>query len=177
LEVEDEVPCSSAAEAEARLRRIHASRQTTNMRSLGEFARKRTRFRSACCDCLFRVRALEIHAWWWRRLGLLNMRPLQVGRLFGFRKPFGKIVRLGGPFVYALAMALEPARLTDFRLLGPLGSGATARVYDAIHIASQTPVAIKVLSAPDAAIAHELRERFAREALVLAGIRSRYARY
>jgi eukaryotic-like serine/threonine-protein kinase len=31
-----------------------------------------------------------------------------------------------------------------------------------------------VLSAPDAAIAHELRERFAREALVLAGIRSRY---
>ena len=40
-------------------------------------------------------------------------------------------------------MALEPAKLSDFRLAGALGSGATAKVYEATHVATGRPVAIK----------------------------------
>jgi serine/threonine-protein kinase len=69
-------------------------------------------------------------------------------------------------------MALEPAKLSDFAIAGALGSGSTARVYDAIHTATGRGVAIKTLepSQQDA----ETRERFAREALFLAGIESRH---
>lgn len=69
-------------------------------------------------------------------------------------------------------MALEPAKLSDFQLLGALGSGATANVYDAVHVATGRPVAIKVMAQspqPD-----EMRERFAREALFLSGVTSRH---
>lgn len=69
-------------------------------------------------------------------------------------------------------MALEPARITDFAIAGTLGSGATARVFEATHIASGRPVAIKVLE-PGAQVP-ELRERFAREALLLSNIKSRH---
>lgn len=69
-------------------------------------------------------------------------------------------------------MALEPAKLSDFRLAGALGAGTTARVYEATHIASGRPVAIKVMA--EAGQSHEMRERFAREALLLADVDSRH---
>ncbi len=69
-------------------------------------------------------------------------------------------------------MALEPAKLSDFRLAGALGSGATAKVYAATHVATGRPVAIKVMA--EAGQSHEMRERFAREALLLAGVESRH---
>lgn len=69
-------------------------------------------------------------------------------------------------------MALEPAKLSDFTVAGALGSGATARVYEATHVATGRPVAIKVMS--DAGQSHEMRERFAREALLLAEVESRH---
>lgn len=75
-------------------------------------------------------------------------------------------------------MTLEPAKLSDFVMAGALGSGTTARVYEATHAATGRPVAIKLmeLSAPDelAPRPHELRERFAREALLLAGLESKH---
>jgi eukaryotic-like serine/threonine-protein kinase len=71
-------------------------------------------------------------------------------------------------------MALEPSRLSDFKLFGPLGSGATSRVVEAVHTASGRRVAIKLLESPEDELAPELRERFAREALVLAGLTSRH---
>jgi serine/threonine protein kinase len=71
-------------------------------------------------------------------------------------------------------MALEPARLSDFDLKSPLGSGATARVFEAVHRTTGRSVAIKMLSADQGEMAAELRERFAREALTLAGVRSAY---
>jgi serine/threonine protein kinase len=71
-------------------------------------------------------------------------------------------------------MALEPARLSDFDLKSPLGSGATARVFEAVHRTTGRSVAIKMLSADHGEMAAELRERFAREALTLAGVRSAY---
>ena len=43
-------------------------------------------------------------------------------------------------------MALEPAKLSDFQMAGSLGQGATARVYDATHIATGRAVAIKVMA-------------------------------
>lgn len=69
-------------------------------------------------------------------------------------------------------MALEPAKLSDFRLAGALGSGATAKVYEATHVVTGRPVAIKVMA--EAGQSHEMRERFAREALLLAGVDSRH---
>jgi serine/threonine protein kinase len=69
-------------------------------------------------------------------------------------------------------MALEPAKLSDFMLAGSLGSGATAKVYEATHRATGRPVAIKVMA--EAAPSSELRERFAREALLLADVDSRH---
>jgi eukaryotic-like serine/threonine-protein kinase len=70
-------------------------------------------------------------------------------------------------------MALEPAKLSDFTLASTLGSGTTAKVYDAIHIATGRPVAIKVIDQPGPS-GSEIRERFAREALLLAGVESRH---
>ena len=69
-------------------------------------------------------------------------------------------------------MALEPAKLTDFKLAGALGAGTTARVYEATHVATGRPVAIKVMA--EAGQSHEMRERFAREALLLADVDSRH---
>jgi len=70
-------------------------------------------------------------------------------------------------------MALEPAKLSDFTLASTLGSGTTAKVYDAVHTATGRPVAIKVMDQPGEGRG-EVRERFAREALLLAGVESRY---
>jgi serine/threonine-protein kinase len=69
-------------------------------------------------------------------------------------------------------MALEPARMTDFQVTGPLGVGSTARVMAAVHLASGRHVAIKILE-PSPNLP-ELRERVAREALLLAGVQSRH---
>lgn len=71
-------------------------------------------------------------------------------------------------------MPLEPARLADFQLLGPIGKGATSHVYDAIHRATGRPVAIKTLQIASNDDHHEIAERFAREALVVANVRSRH---
>jgi serine/threonine protein kinase len=68
--------------------------------------------------------------------------------------------------------ALEPAKLADFQIAGALGAGTTARVYEAVHTATGKPVAIKVLEPSQAG--GEMRERFAREALLLSGVDSRY---
>ncbi len=70
------------------------------------------------------------------------------------------------------AVSLEPSRLADFRLAGALGAGATAKVFDAVHIATGRPVAIKMLE--PSARGSELRERFAREALFLANVTSQH---
>jgi len=69
-------------------------------------------------------------------------------------------------------MALEPAKLADFKLAGALGSGTTARVYEAVHLATGRPVAIKILEPSQAG--SEMRERFAREAILLAGVSSKH---
>ena len=42
-------------------------------------------------------------------------------------------------------MALEPAKLSDFSLAGALGTGTTAKVWEAVHKGSGRPVAIKIL--------------------------------
>jgi serine/threonine protein kinase len=70
-------------------------------------------------------------------------------------------------------MALEPAKLSDFTLASTLGSGTTAKVYDAVHTATGRHVAIKVIDQPGPARS-EIRERFAREALLLANVESRH---
>jgi serine/threonine protein kinase len=67
---------------------------------------------------------------------------------------------------------LQPAKLADFKLAGALGSGTTAKVYEAVHIATGRSVAIKVLEPSQAG--SEMRERFAREAILLAGVASRH---
>ncbi|MDB4942622.1 MAG: serine/threonine protein kinase [Labilithrix sp.] len=75
-----------------------------------------------------------------------------------------------------MAVQLAAAKLTDFALGAPLGSGTTAKVYDAVQIASGKPVAIKMLepSAGASAAGSEMRERFAREAVLLAGVTSKH---
>jgi serine/threonine-protein kinase len=70
-------------------------------------------------------------------------------------------------------VALEPSRISDFQVLGPLGAGSTARVFAATHLPSGRPVAIKMLE-PGHEAGSELRERFAREALLLAGVESKH---
>jgi serine/threonine protein kinase len=67
---------------------------------------------------------------------------------------------------------LQPAKLTDFKMAGALGSGATAKVYEAVHIASGRAVAIKILEPSQSGT--EMRERFAREAVLLAGVASKH---
>src|SRR5689334_22853354 len=69
-------------------------------------------------------------------------------------------------------MALEPAKLSDFRIAGALGAGTTAKVYEAVHVASGRSVAIKTLEPSQSG--SEMRERFAREALLLAELQSRF---
>ena len=69
-------------------------------------------------------------------------------------------------------MALEPAKLSDFTMAGTLGTGTTAKVVDAFHTASGLAVAIKVMD--QGSSGGELRERFAREALLLSGVESRH---
>jgi serine/threonine-protein kinase len=69
-------------------------------------------------------------------------------------------------------MALEPAKLSDFKLAGALGSGATATVYEATHLPTGRAVAIKLMA--EAGQNAEMRERFAREALLLADVDSRH---
>ncbi len=69
-------------------------------------------------------------------------------------------------------MALEPAKLSDFHVAASLGTGTTARVYEAVHIATGRPVAIKTLVPSEAG--SEMRERFAREALLLSTLDSRF---
>lgn len=69
-------------------------------------------------------------------------------------------------------MALEPAKLSDFKLAGSLGSGATARVYEATQTATGKPVAIKMME--DSGSTPEMRERFAREAILLSGVDSKH---
>ncbi len=68
-------------------------------------------------------------------------------------------------------MALEPSRLSDYAIAGPLGSGATARVFEAIHIKTGRAVAIKILE-PSSRGSHELKKRLEREAQALSGVRS-----
>jgi serine/threonine-protein kinase len=66
---------------------------------------------------------------------------------------------------------LEPLPLHDFELAGPLGSGATSRVFAARHRVTGELVAIKMLE-PSHRNSAELRERLHREALMLAGVAS-----
>jgi serine/threonine-protein kinase len=67
---------------------------------------------------------------------------------------------------------LTPAKLADYQLAGALGSGTTAKVYEAVHVATGQSVAIKVLEPSQEG--SEMRERFAREAILLAGVASRH---
>ena len=57
-------------------------------------------------------------------------------------------------------------------MAGALGSGTTAKVYEAVHIASGRQVAIKILDPSESGA--EMRERFAREAVLLAGVASKH---
>ncbi len=69
-------------------------------------------------------------------------------------------------------MTLEAARIQDFRMVGSIGAGSTARVFDAVHVPTNRPVAVKMLE--PSANGTEIRERFAREAIALAGVQSKY---
>jgi hypothetical protein len=64
-----------------------------------------------------------------------------------------------------------PARLGGYRMLEPLGAGATGWVYRAVEEASGAPAAVKVLH-PHLAGQPGFRERFEREARVAAMFRS-----
>jgi serine/threonine-protein kinase len=66
---------------------------------------------------------------------------------------------------------LAPVSLDDFVLGDPLGSGAMALVFDAVHRKSKVPVAIKLLEGTSRG-SRELRERLAREAVVMASVQS-----
>jgi len=66
---------------------------------------------------------------------------------------------------------LDPVPLDDYDLRDPLGSGAMARVFDAVHRQTGRAVAIKLLDGASRG-SRELRERMAREAVVLASVTS-----
>ncbi|HEY8042452.1 MAG TPA: serine/threonine-protein kinase, partial [Polyangiaceae bacterium] len=66
---------------------------------------------------------------------------------------------------------LDPVSLDDYELHDPLGSGSMARVFEGIHKRTGRPVAIKLLDAASRG-SHELRERMAREAVLLASLQS-----
>ena len=70
-------------------------------------------------------------------------------------------------------MPMQPARLDEYELAGSLGSGATSKVMEGTHLATGRSVAIKMLDA-SARGQHELRERLAREAVLLTGVHSPY---
>ena len=70
-------------------------------------------------------------------------------------------------------MALEPARLQDFQVNQSIGAGSTAKVFDAVHLATGRQVALKTLE-QEAEASAELRERLAREAFILAGVESKH---
>ena len=71
-----------------------------------------------------------------------------------------------------MVMALEPAKLADFTIAGALGAGTTAKVYEGVHTATGRPVAIKMLEPSYSG--GEMRERFAREAVLLSAVQSRF---
>ena len=89
-----------------------------------------------------------------------------AGRVPGPESPGYPPMPAGGP------PALQPAKLSDFKLAGALGSGTTAKVYEAVHIATGRGVAVKILEPSQSG--SEMRERFAREAVLLAGVASRH---
>ena len=66
---------------------------------------------------------------------------------------------------------LDPVSLDDYQLGEPIGSGAMARVFDAVHRKTKKAVAIKLLDGTSRG-SRELRERMAREALVMASLQS-----
>jgi serine/threonine-protein kinase len=66
---------------------------------------------------------------------------------------------------------LHPVALDDYEIHESLGSGASARVFAARHKRTGRPVAIKLLD-PAARRSRELRERMAREAVLLASVSS-----
>jgi serine/threonine-protein kinase len=66
---------------------------------------------------------------------------------------------------------LDPVSLDDYEIREPLGSGASARVFDAVHKATGRPVAVKLLDSASRG-SRELRERMEREAVVLASVTS-----
>jgi serine/threonine-protein kinase len=66
---------------------------------------------------------------------------------------------------------LDPVPLDDYDLRDPLGSGAMARVFEAVDRRTGRAVAIKLLDAASRG-SRELRERMAREAVVLASVTS-----
>jgi serine/threonine protein kinase len=70
-----------------------------------------------------------------------------------------------------VATRLDPVSLDAYELGEPLGSGAMARVFDAVHRQTGRPVAIKLLEGTSRG-SRELRERMAREAVVLASLQS-----
>jgi serine/threonine-protein kinase len=78
----------------------------------------------------------------------------------------------GAPPARGALPPLQPAKLADFKLAGALGSGATAKVYEAVHTTTGRSVAIKILEPSQSG--SEMRERFAREAILLAGVASKH---
>ena len=70
-------------------------------------------------------------------------------------------------------MALEPgARVGDYEIVGPLGSGGMSEVYRAKDLTLGREVAIKVLP-PLLALDPDKRARFEREAKLLAALNHR----
>lgn len=65
----------------------------------------------------------------------------------------------------------RPLSLADFEMIRPLGSGATARVFEARDRRTGQRVAVKMLE-PASRASRELRARLEREAHALAGVRS-----
>jgi serine/threonine-protein kinase len=68
-------------------------------------------------------------------------------------------------------LPLAPLHLADFELGGPLGSGATSRVFAATHKSTSRQVAVKMLE-PSHRDSSELRTRMQREAIMLSGVES-----
>jgi serine/threonine-protein kinase len=68
-------------------------------------------------------------------------------------------------------VALEPLSLSDFELGGPLGTGATSKVFAATHRATGRGFAVKMLE-PSHRNSAEMRTRLQREAIMLSGVAS-----
>lgn len=78
----------------------------------------------------------------------------------------------GSPPARGAPAPLQPVKLADFQLAGALGSGTTAKVYEAVDTRTGRSVAIKILEPSQSG--SEMRERFAREAVLLAGVASKH---